>query len=30
MQSRKSLLFSDDKPLVKKDDKDDFYEPICC
>ena len=28
MQSRKTLLFSDGEPWVKKDDKDDFHVPM--
>ena len=30
MQSRKTLLFSDGEPWVKKDDKDDFDVPMGC
>ena len=30
MQSRKTLLFSDGEPWVKKDDEDDFDVPVGC
>ena len=30
MQSRKTLLFSDGEPWVKKDDEDDFGVPLGC